>query len=453
MRIRTDAPVVELTGVVPDGGPCVQTLIVDGKLVPCRILSCSRGVGGWATGTVVIDFGTRALRDLWIDTSMFVAYVKIDSQATLLPANDQAEPQMSVVGDSYLQTRSVSFGGDGAIALEIGARLGIRRIATDAIGGTGYYNSGGDLGNLNDRLPAHAPDNSIVYLVLAGLNDYGEITGNPPRLEWPTRAGFEQSVLGYLKNLRLAQPNALVVVTSPFCPIPSLSDSAYVAHTATNSSGLGDFLYSAQLHKDALKQIAGPWVYIDVLMGGGWLNSSGATGDITGLQWFTGGTAAAGTTATFKPGNTLGGGGGGFGGIAGIPIVSGGVYAQAPDLSASGGSGQGLLLASVIDNAGKLTAINIVQTGYGYSAGAGLPAIAIDPTYGSTAAVLGTPELIAGINPDGAYPLPSFAPLGATDLNNIYRLLAQDKTHPSPLGVEYLSTRLAQNIYQAVMAL
>ena len=453
LRLKTDAQVVELTGVVPDGGQTSQTLLVDGKLVPPSILSSSRGLGGWATGTIRIDFGTRAIRDIWIDTGMFVAHVRIDAQDTLFTADDRSEPQISVVGDSYQQAGSATFANGSAIALEIGARLGVRKVATDAIGGTGYYNSGDDLGNLNDRLPAHAADDSIVYVVLAGLNDYGEITGNPAQLVWPTRAAYERSVYDYIRNLRLAQPKALIVVTAPFCPVPPQSDSSYVAHPATNGSGQGDFLYSAQLHKDALQHVEGPWVYIDVLMGGGWLNSSGATGDITGLQWFTGGTAAPGTTATFKPGNTLGGGGGGFGGIARIPIVSAGVYTQAPEISAGGGSGTGLLLASKIDSAGRLTAIKIIQAGHGYGDGAGLPAIAIDPTYATTPAVAGTPELIQGINPDGVYPLPSFAPLGATDLNNIYRFLVTDLTHPSPLGVEYLSTRLAQNIYQAVMAL
>jgi len=40
-----------------------------------------------------------------------------------------------------------------------------------------------------------------------------------------------------------------------------------------------------------------------------------------------------------------------------------------------------------------------------------------------------------------------------TDLNNIYRMLNTDKTHPSPVGIEYLSTRLALSIFEGVMAL
>jgi hypothetical protein len=453
LRIKTDAPVIELAGVVPDGASTTQTLIVDGKRTPPKTLSASRGTGGgWSFGTLRIEFSTRVVRDIWIETALRPAFIKIDAHDTLLASDEANEPQMTAVGDSYLQSRSTAFGNGGAIALEIAARLGIRKIATDAIGGTGYLNSGGDLGNLNDRLPAHSADDSILYLVQAGLNDYGDLV-SPPQLEWPTRAAYEQAVLGYLQNLRLAQPKALIVVTAPFCPVASMSDSFYVAHLATNTSGLGDFLYKAQIYKSAIQQIAGPWVYVDVLMGSGWLNSSGASGDVTNLQWFTGGTPAPGTTATYKPGNTDGGGGGGFGGIARITIVNGGVYSQAPDITVSGGSGTGLLLASKIDGMGRMASIEIVQPGQGYSSGAGLPTISVDPTYETSPAVLGTPELLVGINPDGAYPLPSFAPAGATDLNNIYRLLMQDKTHPSPVGVEYLSTRLARNIYDAVMAL
>jgi lysophospholipase L1-like esterase len=453
LRIKTDAPVIELSGILPDGAGSVQSLIVDGRLVPSSVLSASRGRGGWTNGTIVIDFGTQATRDMRIDTGLILAYIKIDQQYTLFTVDDLSEPQISVIGDSYQQARSVTFATDGAIAQEIGARLGIGKVVTDAIGGTGYYNSGGDRGNLNDRLPAHASDNSIVYVVMAGLNDYGDYTGTPVRLDLPSRAVYEQSVHDYLRNLRLARPQALIVVTAPFCPIPPQSDSTYVTSTLTNTSGLGDFTYIARLHKEAIRAIEGPWVHVDVLMGGGWLNSSGATGDVTGLQWFTGGTPGPGTSPTYKPGNTRGGGGGGFGGIARVPIVSGGVYTQGPEIIASGGSGQGFLATSIIDSGGRLTEVRIVQPGHGYTDGAGLPQIHIDAMYETTPAVLGTPELIQGINPNGAYPLPSFAPPGATDLNNVYRFLSQDQTHPSPLGVEYISKRLAQNIYQAVMAL
>jgi len=456
LRLKTDAPAVEITGVAADGSAlgAIQSLIVDGQLVPSTALSSSIGEGGgWDAGTVVIDFGSRAVRDIWLQTGLNVAYIKVGSDDTIFPVNDQAEPQLTVVGDSYLQVESATFG-PGALALEIGARLGIRKVAVDAIGGTGYYNSGDDLGNLTDRLPGHAADGSTIYLIMAGLNDYGDVTGTPSQLVWPSRSAYESAVLGYLQGLRAAEPSALIVVTAPFCPIPPMSDSSYVANPATNTSGLGDFLYKAQVHKSSIQQVAGPWVYIDVLMGTGWLNSSGATGDVTNLQWFTGGTPGPGTTATYKPGNTNGGGGGGYGGIATIPILDGGRYAQAPDVVASGGSGTGLLLASTLDSGGAISAIYPFSEGYGYTSGSGQPSISLDPTYAIQPAVLGAPTLIVGINPDGEYPLPAFAPPGsAGDLNNIYIMLRSDLTHPSPVGASYLSSRLAQNIFEAVMAL
>jgi hypothetical protein len=456
LRFKTDAPIFELGGVIGDASPsgAVQTLIVDGQLVPPKVLSCGRVPGGgWDADAIQFDFGSRAVRDIWINTSLNVAYIKIGQYDTLFPVDDQSEPQITAVGDSYLQSPSANFS-TAAIAFEIGARLGIRNVAVDGVGGTGYWNSGGNVGNLNDRLPGHVADNSMIYLIMAGLNDYGDYTYPPPAVVWPTRATFENAVLGYLQKLRAAQPNALIVVTAPFCPDPPMSDSSYVANSMTNSSGLGDFLYMAQVHKNAVQQIAAPWVYIDVLMGGGWLNSSGATGDITNLQWFTGGTPGAGTTATYKPGNTLGGGGGGFGGIVSVPVISGGRYSQAPDITASGGSGSGLLLASSVDSTGAITSINIVASGSGYTSGSGLPTIRIDPTYQIIPASLDSPSLMVGVNPDGGYPLPSFAPPGTPgDLNNIYVMLMPDLTHPSPDGVEYLSSRLAQNIFDAVMAL
>ena len=444
LRIKTDAQILEITGVSTDVGAALPVLIVDGELVPPVALSASRGDpgGGWTAGTIVVDFGTSQMRDIWVETTLWLAHIRIGADDTLLDANDRDEPQFTFVGDSYLQTHSTVFPFDSAIAMEVGARLGVRRIASDAIGGTGYYNTSSNLGNLNDRLPAHSADNSIVYVVMAGINDYADSNG------WPTRAAYESSVYDYLKNLRAAQPKALIVVTAPFCPVPPWSDTPdWVANAATNTTGLGDYTYKARLHKDAIQQIAGPWVYIDVLMGGGWLNSSGATGDITGLQWFTGGNAPSGSPI---------GGGGGSGGIKRIPITSGGKYSRAPNLTASGGPGQGaVLITSAIDSTGALNTILVHSGGYGFNSGAGLPTLTIEGTFEITPATLGTPVLSQAVNPGAGadYPLPAHAPLGATDLNNIDRMLSEDKTHPSEVGVEYLGKRLAQNIYQAVMAL
>jgi hypothetical protein len=439
--------------VVVNGGSSSQTLFVDGQLVPPKVLSSWFGSGGgYSYATIRVAFDSRAMRDISIETGMTVAYLKFDPQDVVSASNDAAEPQITVVGDSYQIVRSENFGNSYGMALELGARLGIRNVATDAIGGTGYWNSGGDAGNLYDRVAAHGTDNSSIYVVIAGLNDYGDDTATG--LVWPSRTTYENAVTGYLQKLRAAQPNAVIVVTGPFCPVPPMSDSTYVANSATNSSGMGDYLYKAQLHKSAIQQIAAPWIYLDVLMGGGWLNSSGATGDVTGLQWLTGGTAASGTSASNKPGNTQGGGGGGCGAISGIPIISGGSYQQAPDIVAVGGNGSGLLLASTLDTSGKMVAVDILTAGQGFTSAA-LPSIAIDPTYQLSPAILGAPSVQVVVNPGGQYPLPAFAPPGtpAWDLNNIYVMLGSDTVHPSVAGVEYFSTRLARNIYDAIMAL
>jgi hypothetical protein len=216
---------------------------------------------------------------------------------------------------------------------------------------------------------------------------------------------------------------------------------------------LGDFAYKSQVQLAALSAIAGPWVWIDTLMGGGWKNSSGASGDATGLQWLTGGSAASGTTASNKPGNPGGGSGAGYGGVASVPVVAGGLYSQAPDLSVTGGSGKGLLLASKINAAGSIVAVNVVQPGVGYTS-AGLPTITINPTYQRSPATLGTPVLMSGVNASGSYPLPAFAPTTVPGtLSNAFVNLMPDLTNPSPAGVDYLASRLAQNLYAAIMAL
>ncbi len=454
LRLKTDAPVVEFSGLLPDGSGTVQTLIVDGYLVPPTILSSSLGQGGgYDAATIRVDFGSRQMRDIWLQSLMWIAYVKLDQGDTLEAVADSADPQITAVGDSYLQVSSANFANGGAIAFSAAARLGIAKVATDSVGGTGFWNSGGDLGNLNDRLTGHAADNSAIYLIMAGLNDYGDTTGGT--IVWPSNAQWEGAVMGYLQGLRAAQPEALIIVCAPFCPVPPMSDSSYVVNTSTNPTGSGDYLYKSALFKRATAALGPPWVFIDVLMGTGWVNSSGATGDATGLQWFTGGTPGPGTSPTYKPGNTQGGGGGGFGGIATVPVLVAGQYSQGPNVYASGGSGSGLMLAADIDSAGQLTGTYAQTAGSGYTSGTGLPTVTIDPTYEITPAMLGTPTLITGINPNGEYPLPSFAPAGVTadQLNNICSLISADLTHPSPLGAEYLAQRLAQNIYDAVMEL
>jgi hypothetical protein len=121
---------------------------------------------------------------------------------------------------------------------------------------------------------------------------------------------------------------------------------------------------------------------------------------------------------------------------------------------AVGGSGHGLLLASRIDRSGAITSIVPVVPGVGYTSG-GLPSIVIDHAFEIEPAALGTPTLLAGINPDGQYPLQWFAPPGVSpaDLNNIYVMLGRATVHPSSVGAEYIAERLAGNIYAAVLAL
>jgi lysophospholipase L1-like esterase len=378
--------------------------------------------------------------------------VKVAAADSVLEVTDASDPQMTVVGDSYQLANSATFGNGSAIALELGARLGIGKIAVDGVGGTGYYNSGLDFGSLNDRLAAQAADGSSIYLVVAGLNDYANLLPGG-QVEWPTGAAFEESVHDYLQGLRQARPDALIIVTAPFCPVPPQSDASHVANAATNASGMGDFLYKSSVQRAAVEALPAPWIWIDSLMGTGWRNSSGASGDATGLQWLTGGTPAPGTTAAYKPGNTGGGGGGGFGGIAHVPIVSGGQYSQAPEVRVAGGSGAGAQFAARIDTTGALSLIDIIAPGSGFTADTGLPTVTLDERFAITPALLGAPTLITGINPTGEYPLPAFAPPGATDLNNIYKYLSVDTVHPSPPGVSYLAGRLAENIYAAIMSL
>jgi hypothetical protein len=135
-------------------------------------------------------------------------------------------------------------------------------------------------------------------------------------------------------------------------------------------------------------------------------------------------------------------------------VSAGGKYSQAPEIVATGGSGSGLLLASTINSSGQINAIRVVEPGVGYTTGSGLPKLTINTTFQLTAATLGVPVLMGGVNPNGNYPLPAFAPASVPGgFSNAYVNLLPDLTHPSPAGVDYLASRLAQSLYEAIMAL
>jgi len=52
------------------------------------------------------------------------------------------------------------------------------------------------------------------------------------------------------------------------------------------------------------------------------------------------------------------------------------------------------------------------------------------------------------------YPLPSFAPSGIPGgFSNTYVNLLSDLAHPSPAGINNLAARLAQAIYEGILAL
>jgi hypothetical protein len=123
-------------------------------------------------------------------------------------------------------------------------------------------------------------------------------------------------------------------------------------------------------------------------------------------------------------------------------------------VEAVGGSGTGLRLAARLDDAGRLSRIDVVCPGMGYTSGpGGLPTVVVDGTYALAPATVGTPVLMTPVNPDGRYPLPEFTTAQLAQLNNSPSMFGPDTIHPSPRGVSYLAGRLAQNIYDAVMAL
>ncbi|MBC7957618.1 MAG: SGNH/GDSL hydrolase family protein, partial [Cytophagales bacterium] len=276
------------------GGKAVAvTLVADGQYMSSGLIrtTLDHGVPGVPLSTannfVRFDFGTRAVREIsaYIWSDLGPCAIAVAAGDTLMPWDRSGEASFVVVADSY-------GGGAGPNWLnspfwETAAQLGIPHLYSDAIGGTGYainatYQLTGNPALAYTADPAYAFPGRLAKAIAAapdlvltsgGINDNNGILAAPYASTGEAAAGFAAAVRLYYRNLRTALPEAVLAATGPWAPRQN---------TPTNSFAQA----KADTVLQALRDVGGPWVFIDNL-NGGWVNSAGASAPASGA-WQTG---------------------------------------------------------------------------------------------------------------------------------------------------------------------
>lgn len=182
---------------------------------------------------------------------------------TLSPASNSLV-SFGFSGDSYMQRVGTAYPYSD-IASAVAQLLNGRVVNTDAIGGTGYFQSNGTNTNLADRFNnvygAHW--GADVYFIAMGLNDSASVTPS--------------QILAGLNAVRSKLPRAILVICGNFQPDPLYS---YVSPANKQST-------IAVAIKAATAQLSGKWVYIDNLTDTVY-TSNGVTISGQGSPWQTG---------------------------------------------------------------------------------------------------------------------------------------------------------------------
>jgi lysophospholipase L1-like esterase len=263
------------------------TLIADGQYMAPRFISTTLqgGVPGaplnQPNAYVKFDFGSRAARRISVygQSTQGPCAIAIAPGDTLQAWDRSDEPAMCAMADSYGGFPNRHWGGSGPF-WEAAALLGIPHLDINYIGGTGYApnNTNADTRNPGNAFGARinssaraAPD---LFITAGGINDNNWLAA-PPLFATgaDAKASFEAGVSNYYRSLRAALPNAVLVAIGPWQPNVAFYPTVAPTKVATITA--------------ALQATAGPWVFIDNLVGG-WINSAGASSPATGVPWQTG---------------------------------------------------------------------------------------------------------------------------------------------------------------------
>lgn len=262
------------------------TLLADGHYMAPKLIrtTLSAGVAGAPLSApncfARFDFGSRAVRriSVYAVSSQGPCAIAVDAGAQLQPWDRSGEASFAGMADSYGGGAGPNW--IGGLFFEAAALLGIPHLDLDAIGGTGYApnNTNADTRNPGNAFPARLPSNvdaaPDLFLTAGGINDNNSAAALPLYASAADAlAGFNAGVSSHYRALRAALPDAVLAATGPWKPRQT---------TPTDPVEQS----KADTVKAALREVGGPWVFLDNL-NGGWVNSAGASAPPTG-PWQTG---------------------------------------------------------------------------------------------------------------------------------------------------------------------
>ncbi len=271
------------------------TVIADGQLMSSKVITNtpSGGVAGAPLAAPNsfkrFDFGVAAARriSVYAVSSRGPCAIAIGATDRVQPWDRSSEASFAAITDSYGQAPDSQWGTSGPF-WQAATQLGIAHIDLDAVGGTGYapQNTNPETRNPGNafaaRLASNIDTQPDLFLTCGGINDNNSRAA-PPLFATAADAlaSFNAAVTRYYRDLRAALPQSVLAATGPWKPRQTIpTDPVEQA--------------KADTIKAALQSVGGPWIYLDNL-NGGWVNSAGAIGTVSG-PWQTG-TGKAGAPA------------------------------------------------------------------------------------------------------------------------------------------------------------
>ena len=267
------------------------TVVADGQLMSSKVITTAQSGAALAAPNSFkrIDFGSTGVRrvSVYAVSSRGPCAIAIGPNDQLQPWDRSAEASFAAMSDSYGQALDGTWGISGPF-WQAAAQLGIAHIDLDAVGGTGYapQNTNAETRNPGNAFPARLPSSvdtqPDLFLTCGGINDNNSRAA-PPLFATgaDALASFNAAVTRYYRDLRAALPQSVLAATGPWKPRQTIpTDPVEQA--------------KADTIKAALQSVGGPWIFLDNL-NGGWVNSAGAIGAVSG-PWQTG-TGKAGAPA------------------------------------------------------------------------------------------------------------------------------------------------------------
>lgn len=256
----------------PNGQDPNVTIMVDGAWLFSSLITqnITNGVfsgatwisSGTADAYVKVDFGSRATRRIQLNlnsSGQIGNFCLGDVKDTVAAWDRSDEPLVMVFSDSYGQAPSTQWDTGGPYR-EACYRLGLQNFQIDAIGGTGYAQTATQNALANSgrsRIDNNVIATPDMVIFAFGLNDNANISDWQYGSANAALAGFTTAVNYTLSRARARYPNAIIVVIAP--PSPPGVNANFATQGLYNNTKM-------QVILSAVRNIAGPWVWVDTFL-------------------------------------------------------------------------------------------------------------------------------------------------------------------------------------------